>query len=43
MKEEKWDERWEMKKKERLTREGFTYHANINKAHDVYGRDILSP
>ena len=30
-----------MKKKRRLTREGLTYHVNINKAHDVYGRNLL--
>ena len=41
MKDEKWDEIWEMKKKRRLTREGLTYHVNINKAHDVYGRNLL--
>jgi hypothetical protein len=41
MKDEKWDEIWEMKKKRRLTREGLTYHVNINKVHDVYGRNLL--
>jgi hypothetical protein len=46
MEEEKWGSgmrRREMKKKRRLTRRvGLTYHVNINKVHDVYGRNLLT-
>jgi hypothetical protein len=31
-----------MKKKRRLTRGGLTYHVNINRVHDVLGRDVSS-